>query len=189
MTWAISLLGFRRGAVLRRQHDHPGDLGALGGRGARDRLAGLHRPRAADHPAILTGLFFIQRRGTGTVGLFFGPVMVGWFGVLGPARRLESPTTRTCWPSTRSTPSTSSSPSGAGLPGAGLGGAGRHRRRGLAPTWATSAASRSARVVRLRHAGAGAQLFRPGALLLNEPAAIESPLLPSRPRTGRWSRW
>ncbi len=31
---------------------------------------------------ILTGLFFIQRRGTGTVGMFFGPVMVGWFGVL-----------------------------------------------------------------------------------------------------------
>lgn len=33
--------------------------------------------------AILTGLFFIQRRGTGTVGIFFGPVMTLWFGVLG----------------------------------------------------------------------------------------------------------
>ena len=39
--------------------------------------------------AILTGLFFIQRRGTGTVGLFFGPVMVGWFGVLGLLGALE----------------------------------------------------------------------------------------------------
>ncbi|MCK6375352.1 MAG: potassium transporter Kup [Zoogloea sp.] len=38
---------------------------------------------------ILTGLFFIQRRGTGTVGLFFGPVMVGWFGVLGVLGALE----------------------------------------------------------------------------------------------------
>ncbi len=32
---------------------------------------------------ILTGLFFIQKRGTGAVGVFFGPVMTGWFGVLG----------------------------------------------------------------------------------------------------------
>lgn len=32
---------------------------------------------------ILTGLFFIQKRGTGSVGLFFGPIMTGWFGVLG----------------------------------------------------------------------------------------------------------
>ncbi len=38
---------------------------------------------------ILTVLFFIQRRGTGTVGLFFGPVMIGWFGVLGVLGALE----------------------------------------------------------------------------------------------------
>ncbi len=31
---------------------------------------------------ILTILFFIQRHGTGAVGKLFGPVMVGWFGVL-----------------------------------------------------------------------------------------------------------
>ena len=33
--------------------------------------------------AILTGLFIIQRHGTGAVGLAFGPVMGGWFGILG----------------------------------------------------------------------------------------------------------
>ncbi len=38
---------------------------------------------------ILTGLFFIQKRGTGTVGLFFGPVMVAWFGILGTLGILE----------------------------------------------------------------------------------------------------
>ena len=38
---------------------------------------------------ILTGLFFIQHRGTDTVGLFFGPVMVGWFSVLGVLGALE----------------------------------------------------------------------------------------------------
>ncbi len=43
---------------------------------------------------ILTGLFFIQRRGTGTVGMFFGPVMVGWFAilaVLGVAEIIHNP--------------------------------------------------------------------------------------------------
>ena len=32
---------------------------------------------------VLTGLFMIQKRGTGVVGLYFGPVMILWFGVLG----------------------------------------------------------------------------------------------------------
>jgi KUP system potassium uptake protein len=32
--------------------------------------------------AIITALFMIQKRGTGAVGLFFGPVMVAWFAVL-----------------------------------------------------------------------------------------------------------
>lgn len=32
---------------------------------------------------VLTGLFIIQKRGTGLVGLFFGPIMILWFGALG----------------------------------------------------------------------------------------------------------
>jgi len=32
---------------------------------------------------ILFGLFFIQHRGTGSVGIWFGPVMLVWFAVLG----------------------------------------------------------------------------------------------------------
>jgi len=32
---------------------------------------------------ILTGLFFIQKHGTGLVGLAFGPIMIIWFGCLG----------------------------------------------------------------------------------------------------------
>jgi len=31
---------------------------------------------------IITSLFSIQKRGPGTVGLFFGPVMVAWFSIL-----------------------------------------------------------------------------------------------------------
>ncbi len=32
---------------------------------------------------VLFGLFFVQRQGTASVGAFFGPVMMTWFGVLG----------------------------------------------------------------------------------------------------------
>jgi KUP system potassium uptake protein len=32
---------------------------------------------------ILTGLFFIQKHGTGAMGKLFGPVMVSWFAILG----------------------------------------------------------------------------------------------------------
>ncbi|UCV12139.1 potassium transporter Kup [Dechloromonas denitrificans] len=38
---------------------------------------------------IITVLFFIQKRGTGTVGMFFGPIMVAWFGILGVLGALE----------------------------------------------------------------------------------------------------
>jgi KUP system potassium uptake protein len=31
---------------------------------------------------VLTGLFFIQKHGTGVVGMAFGPIMVAWFGIL-----------------------------------------------------------------------------------------------------------
>src|ERR1700734_1444259 len=31
---------------------------------------------------VLVGLFLIQRHGTGSVGRVFGPVMLGWFGIL-----------------------------------------------------------------------------------------------------------
>ncbi|MBA2624049.1 MAG: potassium transporter Kup [Acidimicrobiia bacterium] len=44
--------------------------------------------------AILVGLFVVQRRGTGTVGRVFGPVMVVWFvvlGVLGLVHILDHP--------------------------------------------------------------------------------------------------
>ncbi|HET7833356.1 MAG TPA: potassium transporter Kup [Gallionella sp.] len=43
---------------------------------------------------VLTGLFFIQKRGTGTVGLAFGPIMVFWFlclGLLGALSIVQNP--------------------------------------------------------------------------------------------------
>ncbi|AXS80420.1 potassium transporter Kup [Dechloromonas sp. HYN0024] len=38
---------------------------------------------------ILTGLFFIQKHGTGAVGILFGPVMVAWFAILGVLGMLQ----------------------------------------------------------------------------------------------------
>ena len=95
---------------------------------------------------ILTGLFFIQHRGTDTVGLFFGPVMVGWFSVLGCSARWKSPVTRACWrPSTPCTRSISSAatrrwPS---WPSARWCWPSPAARRST-PTWGTSDAFRSA---------------------------------------------
>lgn len=43
---------------------------------------------------VLTGLFFIQKRGTGVVGIAFGPIMVVWFvclGVLGALSIMQNP--------------------------------------------------------------------------------------------------
>ncbi|MFA5171552.1 MAG: potassium transporter Kup [Sulfuriferula sp.] len=43
---------------------------------------------------VLGGLFFIQRKGTATVGTLFGPIMIGWFltlGVLGVNKIIEYP--------------------------------------------------------------------------------------------------
>ncbi|WP_035382754.1 potassium transporter Kup [Ferriphaselus sp. R-1] len=44
--------------------------------------------------AVLTALFFVQKRGTGVVGLAFGPIMVFWFfslGLMGLAHILQNP--------------------------------------------------------------------------------------------------
>ena len=38
---------------------------------------------------ILSGLFFIQKHGTGAVGMLFGPVMVCWFAILGVLGAIE----------------------------------------------------------------------------------------------------
>ena len=80
---ARRLRHLRRRDVLRRRHDHAGDLGAGRGRGARDRRAGaasLHR--AGDGRRSCVALFAIQKHGTASVGALFGPVMCVWFVVL-----------------------------------------------------------------------------------------------------------
>ena len=81
-------------AVLRRRHDHAGDLGPVGGLGPRGHDPGLRHLVVPISLAILIALFLLQRCGTGAVGWLFGPVMLVWFGaigVLGPHQVLGIP--------------------------------------------------------------------------------------------------
>ena len=123
----------RRRAALRRRRHHPGhqrarrDGGAHGG-GARAARARWCRPPWSSSSA----LFLFQKRGTATVGAVFGPVMLLWFACIaatGAARDRARPA-RSCGRSRPTTRSPSSRTTGAGLPRAGRGGAGHHRRRG-----------------------------------------------------------
>ena len=77
----LVLIGaLRRGAALRRRHDHAGDLGAVGGRGAAGRHAGPRARRSCrSRWRSWSALFLMQRFGTGAVGALFGPIMAVWF--------------------------------------------------------------------------------------------------------------
>ena len=73
----------RRRAVLRRQHDHTGDLGAVGGRGVKVVEPALDELVVPITAVIIVLLFAVQRRGTAAVGRLFGPVMIVWFVAIG----------------------------------------------------------------------------------------------------------
>ena len=80
---ARRLRHFRRRDVLRRRHDHAGDLGAVRGRRTRDHHARrCIRSSSRSRLVIVVVLFAIQKHGTARVGSFFGPVMCVWFVVL-----------------------------------------------------------------------------------------------------------
>ena len=79
----------RRRAVLRRRHDHAGDLGALGGRGPEaSSRRGLRRPVSCrSRSSILVGLFAVQAHGTGARRrACSGRSCVVWFAGHGGAR-------------------------------------------------------------------------------------------------------
>ena len=90
LTWIITLLGIFAAALFY------GDSMITPAISVLSAVEGLEIISSASTPyvipitlAIITGLFFIQKRGTGAVGLFFGPVMVIWFGILGILGTLE----------------------------------------------------------------------------------------------------
>jgi KUP system potassium uptake protein len=90
LTWVVSLLGIFAAALFY------GDSMITPAISVLSAVEGLEIITPALKPyvipitlIIITGLFFIQKRGTGAVGLFFGPVMVGWFAILGVLGVLE----------------------------------------------------------------------------------------------------
>ena len=70
----------RRGASLRRRHDHAGDLGAERGRrpGRRD-AASSSRSSCRSPWSSWSACFWCSSRGTGGIGAVFGPIMIVWF--------------------------------------------------------------------------------------------------------------
>jgi len=90
LTWVVSLLGIFAAALFY------GDSMITPAISVLSAVEGLEIITPALKPyvipitlLIITGLFFIQKRGTGAVGMFFGPVMVGWFAILGVLGVLE----------------------------------------------------------------------------------------------------
>ena len=74
----------RRLAVPGRQHDHAGDLGAVGGRGPQGRGAVARATWWCRSPRRSSSrCSCVQRFGTASVGRLFGPVMIVWFVVIG----------------------------------------------------------------------------------------------------------
>ena len=180
----------RRGAVLRRRHDHAGDLRALGGRGPRGRDAEPRVVRRARSPSSsCIGLFAIQRFGTGAVGAPLRPGHVRLVRRAGRARpdrdraaarrscgRCRRPTRSRSSPTRRARRSSRSARSSWPSPAP----------RRCTPTWATSAAPpiRRAWFV-LVFPALVLNYFGQGALVLDDPSTRRQPVLRARARAGR----
>ncbi|MBS1229485.1 MAG: potassium transporter Kup [Proteobacteria bacterium] len=90
LTWAVTLLGIFAAALFY------GDSMITPAISVLSAVEGLEVITPAFTPyvlpitlAVLSGLFFIQKRGTGSVGLLFGPIMMLWFAILGVLGAIE----------------------------------------------------------------------------------------------------
>lgn len=95
MTWVVTLLGIFAAALFYGDSMITPAISVLSAVEGLEVIAPTLKPYVI--PAtlgILTGLFTIQQRGTGTVGMLFGPVMIFWFlllGVLGAVQVVHNP--------------------------------------------------------------------------------------------------
>jgi len=90
MTWVITLLGIFAAALFYGDSMITPAISVLSAVEGMEIITPTLKPYVIPITLIIiTFLFFIQKRGTGTVGLFFGPVMVMWFGILGTLGVLE----------------------------------------------------------------------------------------------------
>ncbi|TXI76701.1 MAG: potassium transporter Kup [Dechloromonas sp.] len=84
LTWVVTLLGIFAAALFYGDSMITPAISVLSAVEGLELVTPVLKPYVIPLTlVILTGLFFIQKRGTGAVGVFFGPIMTGWFGVLG----------------------------------------------------------------------------------------------------------
>jgi len=84
LTWVVTLLGIFAAALFYGDSMITPAISVLSAVEGLELVTPVLKPYVIPVTlVILTGLFFIQKRGTGAVGVFFGPIMTGWFGVLG----------------------------------------------------------------------------------------------------------
>ena len=163
----IAARHLRRGAALRRRHDHAGHLGARRRRGPEGRDAAVRAVRRAAHGRDPDRA---SSRSSATaphrVGRLFGPIMVVWFVVhRGARRRVDRASSRSVLAAfdPRHARALLREQRLARLRGARRGVPGGHRRRGaLRRHGPLRQAADPPRVVRAGAAGAAAQLLRPG---------------------------
>ena len=90
LTWIISLLGIFAAALFYGDSMITPAISVLSAVEGLEIVTPTLKPYVIPITlVVLTGLFFIQRHGTGAVGKLFGPVMVGWFAILGVLGALE----------------------------------------------------------------------------------------------------
>lgn len=90
MTWVVTLLGIFAAALFYGDSMITPAISVLSAVEGLEIVAPTLKPYVLPITlGVLTGLFFIQKRGTGTVGMLFGPVMIAWFGILGVLGALE----------------------------------------------------------------------------------------------------
>ncbi|MFZ2853577.1 MAG: potassium transporter Kup [Rhodocyclaceae bacterium] len=90
MTWVVTLLGIFAAALFYGDSMITPAISVLSAVEGLEIVAPTLKPYVLPITlGVLTGLFFIQKRGTGTVGMLFGPVMIAWFGIIGVLGALE----------------------------------------------------------------------------------------------------
>jgi KUP system potassium uptake protein len=83
LTWLVTMLGIFAAALFFGDSMITPAISVLSAMEGLEVITPTLKPWVIPMTAIiLTGLFAIQRHGTGVVGMAFGPVMIGWFGLL-----------------------------------------------------------------------------------------------------------
>ena len=90
LTWVISLLGIFAAALFYGDSMITPAISVLSAVEGLEIITPDLKPYVVPITlVILSGLFFIQKHGTGAVGMLFGPVMVCWFAILGVLGAIE----------------------------------------------------------------------------------------------------